>query len=104
MPSEKSARRAVKRGDRNKMTESEAKTYVRIAEESLSDGLKEDTEGAVRQATSFLDRAVKRGAINRNVASRKKSRLHKLLNSSMSSGIEEKPNLEHKTKKAKTAK
>ena len=104
MPSEKSARRAVKRGERNKMTESEAKTYVRIAEKSLSDGLKEDTEDAVRQATSFLDRAVKRGAINRNAASRKKSRLHKRLNSSASPEIEEKPKPKTRTKKTKPAK
>lgn len=103
MPSEKSARRAVKRGDRNQKTASEARTYVRIAQKSLSDGLKEDTENAVRQATSFLDRAVKRGAINRNAASRKKSRLHKLLNSSVPSEIEENPNPKTRTKKTKTA-
>ena len=104
MPSEKSARRAVKKRDRNQMTESEAKTYVRIAQKSLSDGPQEVNEDAVRQATSFLDRAVKRGAINRNAASRKKSRLHKLLNSSVSSGIEETPKPKTRSKKTKTVK
>ena len=80
MPSEKTARRAVKRYSHNQMAENAAKTYVRTAHQALSGDSQEEAQHAVRQAMSILDRAAKRGAIHANTAARRKSRLAKNLN------------------------
>ena len=80
MPSEKTARRATKRSTYNQMAENAAKTHVRAAQQALSGGSQEEAQPAVRQATSTLDRAIKRGAIHPNTAARRKSRLTRSLN------------------------
>ena len=80
MPSEKTARRAVKRYSRNQMADSAAKTSVRAARRALAGGLSDETQHTVRHAMSVLDRAVKRGALHANTAARRKSRLAKSLN------------------------
>ena len=80
MPSEKTARRAVKRYSRNQMADSAAKTSVRAARRALAGGPAEEAQPTVRHAMSVLDRAVKRGAMHANTAARRKSRLAKSLN------------------------
>ena len=80
MPSEKTARRAVKQYSHNQMAENAAKTYVRTAHQALSGGSQDEAQHAVRRATSILDQAVKRGAIHANTAARRKSRLARSLN------------------------
>ena len=79
MPSEKSARSAVRRQNRNQATRSAVKTNVRAARQSVATASLEEAEVAVLQAISSLDRATKRGALHANNASRRKSRLAKHL-------------------------
>lgn len=103
MPSEKSARSAVRRQIQNQATRSAvkttvraarrsitaasleeatrstAKTNVRAARRSVAKASLEEAEAAVLQAISSLDRATKRGALHVNNASRRKSRLAKHL-------------------------
>ena len=50
-----------------------SRTAVRTARKAIDAG--EDAAALVRSASSDLDRAVKRGAIHRNAANRRKSRL-----------------------------
>ena len=80
MPSEKTARRAVKRHSRNLIANSSAKTSVRAAQRALARGPSEEAQPTVRHAMSVLDRAVKRGALHANTAARRKSRQAKGLN------------------------
>ena len=80
MPSEKTARRAVKRHSHNQMAKNAAKAYVRTAQQVLSGDSQDEAQHAVRRATAILDRAVKRGAIHANTAARRKSRLARGLN------------------------
>ena len=86
MPSEKSARVALHKHTRNQIATNTAKTYVRAARRALAAGPLEEAETAVLEAISALDRAVKRGALHRNNASRRKSRLAKTLQALRSSG------------------
>lgn len=80
MPAEKSARSSQRKRLYNRMAQSSAKTYVRTAERKLKSGASEEAEGAVKQAVSALDRAARKGAIHRNNAARRKSRLQKRYN------------------------
>jgi len=79
MPSEKSARCAVRRQTQHQATRSAVKTSVRTARRSVATGSVEEAEVTVLQAISSLDRAAKRGALHANNASRRKSRLTKHL-------------------------
>ena len=79
MPSEKSARSAVRRQTRHQATRNAVKTSVRVARRSMATAAPEEAEVAVVQAISSLDRAAKRGALHANNASRRKSRLAKHL-------------------------
>lgn len=67
--------REEKRRARNKAIKSAIKTYIKKAEELISKGEREEAEKAVIQAISALDRAVSKGVIHHNNASRRKSRL-----------------------------
>ena len=86
MPSEKSARAAVRKQTQNLATRSATKTQVRAARRSLSAGSPEEAVAAVCQAISSLDRAVKRGSLHANNASRRKTRLAKRLNALRAGG------------------
>ena len=79
MPSEKSARSAVRRQIQNQATRSAVKTNVRAARQSVAAASLEEAEAAVRRAISSLDRASKQGTLHANNASRRKSRLAKQL-------------------------
>ena len=79
MPSEKSARAAVKKAGYNRPAKSAANTVVAAARRTIAEGDIEESVAAVRRAASALDRAANGGVIHKNTASRKKSRLARSL-------------------------
>ena len=87
MPSskQKAAKVSERRRIRNRSVRSAMRTSVVKAEGSISSGNSEGSKDAVKDAISTLDRAAKKGIIHRNNAARRKSRLMKKLNSSLSS-------------------
>lgn len=70
---EKRARTSLKRNLRNRMVKSRVRTFIRSFTE-------EQTVETLRAAISEIDRAVVKGVMHRNTASRKKSRLTRRLN------------------------
>ena len=84
MPRIKSAmkrmRQNEKRRMRNRMVRSRMRTFVGKANSLISEGEKDAAEIAVREAISEIDRAAQKGAIHRNNAARRKSRLMQRFN------------------------
>jgi small subunit ribosomal protein S20 len=85
MPNLRSAKKRMrieeKRRARNKAVKSTVRTQITKARESIvSTPAEPQTEEAVRQAISALDRAVTKGVLHRNNAARRKSRLMARLN------------------------
>jgi small subunit ribosomal protein S20 len=78
---EKRERGAIKRRAANRSVKSELKTTLTRARKTVGDGSAEAAP-AVREATSMLDVAAKKGVIHPNNAARHKSRLTKQLNQS----------------------
>ncbi len=84
MPNTKSAIKRVrvekKRRERNHAIKTKVRTFVVKARKAIdADASDPTTVEAVREAISQLDRAVTKGALHRNNASRRKSRLvHRL--------------------------
>ncbi len=87
MPNLKSAKKRMrieeKRRARNHAVKSTVRTYVTKARNAMAaDPNAPETEEAIREAISNLDRAVSKGVLHRNNAARRKSRLmarlHKL--------------------------
>jgi small subunit ribosomal protein S20 len=84
MPNLRSAKKRVrveaKRRARNKAVKSTVRTFVTKARNAIADAAGEpETEEAIRDAMSQLDRAVSKGVLHRNNAARRKSRLmHRL--------------------------
>jgi small subunit ribosomal protein S20 len=78
--SKKRVRVEAKRRARNKAVKSTVRTYVTKARSAIAaDPSEPQTEEAIRQAISQLDRAVTKGVLHRNNAARRKSRLmHRL--------------------------
>lgn len=70
---EKRARTSLKRNLRNRMVKSRVRTFIRSFTQ-------EQTVETLRAAISEIDRAVVKGVMHRNTASRKKSRLTRRLN------------------------
>jgi len=81
----KSARKAIrvhaKKTERNKPARSYARTTVTHARTLIEQKDFEAANAAVREASSALDKAAKKGVIHPNNAARRKSRLAKQLNS-----------------------
>lgn len=69
----KRIRQAVRRAEIKTLARSSARTAVRRARPAMAGG--EESPAAVSAAASALDKAAKRGAIHRNSASRRKSRM-----------------------------
>lgn len=84
MPARKAARQSVKRRQRNLSVLRTTRTALGGARRAIADGDAEASETAVRQAMSILDKAVKKGVLHKNNASRRKSRLAALLNRTQS--------------------
>ena len=80
MPARKVARQSVKRRQRNLSVLRTTRTAMSGARRAVATGDAEVAGTAVRQAISVLDKAVKKGVLHKNNASRRKSRLVALLN------------------------
>ena len=71
----KRARQTTKRTARNRANTSRLRTTLRDMRESLAKGDKAATETVFRSTVSALDKAVQKGVLHNNTASRYKSRL-----------------------------
>ena len=65
---------------RNKMIKSRTKTAVKKVYTETTDGNAANAAAALRLAVSSIDRAASKGVYHKNTASRKKSRLAKMVN------------------------
>ena len=72
-------RQNEKRRIQNRIFRGRARTFVAKARTALESGNGEETQAAVLQAISELDRAATKGVIHKNNAARRKSRLMKRL-------------------------
>ena len=71
----KRARQTEKRTARNRANTSTMRTSLRVLREALEKGDKAAAEQAYRETTSALDKAIQKGVLHQNTASRYKSRL-----------------------------
>lgn len=76
----KRARQTEKRTVRNRANTSRLRSALRDLRESLAKGDKQSAEQLFRQTVSALDKAVQKGVLHENTASRYKSRLSVRLN------------------------
>ena len=87
MPNIKSAKKRVKiiekKTLRNNMIKSGYKSAVRKFEEAINAGNIEEAKTLFVEATKKIDQACTKGVIVKNTAARKKSRLAKMLNTSV---------------------
>lgn len=80
MPARKVARQQVKRAQRNRGVRTATRTGVARAVRAMGAGDLDAAETAVPQAVSLLDKAVRKGVLPKNTASRSKARLTARLN------------------------
>jgi small subunit ribosomal protein S20 len=71
----KRARQTEKRTVRNRNNRSQLRSALRRMRESIASGNHEQAEQAYRQTVSVLDKAIQKGVLHQNTASRYKSRL-----------------------------
>jgi small subunit ribosomal protein S20 len=71
----KRIRTTARKEIRNRTVRSATRTYVKKARTLMDEGVKTESQAAVMQAISALDRAVSKGVLHRNNAARRKSRL-----------------------------
>jgi small subunit ribosomal protein S20 len=76
----KRARQTEKRTARNRANTSRLRTTLRDLRESLAKGDKQGADQVFRETVSALDKAVQKGVLHENTASRYKSRLNVRLN------------------------
>jgi small subunit ribosomal protein S20 len=76
----KRARQTETRSARNRSNTSRLRTALRQLRESLAKGDKAAAESIFRETVSALDKAIQKGVIHENTASRYKSRLSARLN------------------------
>ncbi|HXM23083.1 MAG TPA: 30S ribosomal protein S20 [Terriglobales bacterium] len=76
----KRARQTEKRTVRNRANTSRLRSTLRELRESLAKGDKQSADQVFRQTVSALDKAVQKGVLHENTASRYKSRLSARLN------------------------
>lgn len=80
MPSNKSARVSDRKALRNKPVMASTKTLIKKAEGLIEQGELENSVEATRNAVQLLDKAVTKGVLHKNNASRRKSKLISKLN------------------------
>ena len=80
MPAQKAARQSVKRSARNRSARTLTRSILATAARSIEAGDPLVAEQAVLAAISSVDRAVQKGVLHKNNASRRKSRLSIKLN------------------------
>jgi small subunit ribosomal protein S20 len=71
----KRARQTEKRTARNRANTSQMRSALRVLREALEKGDKAAAEQTYRETTSALDKAIQKGTLHKNTASRYKSRL-----------------------------
>jgi small subunit ribosomal protein S20 len=76
----KRARQTEKRSARNRNNTSRLRSALRDMREALAKGDKASAEQRFRQTVSALDKAIQKGSLHENTASRYKSRLSARLN------------------------
>ena len=77
----KRIRSSERKRQRNRIFRSSARTHVKKARKLVTEqGKTEESQAAVRQAISALDKAAQKGVIHKNNAARRKARLMKMLN------------------------
>ena len=76
----KRARQTERRTERNRMNTSRLRTSLRDMREALAKGDKAAAEQTYRKTVSALDKAIQKGVIHENTASRYKSRLNARVN------------------------
>jgi len=76
----KRARQTSKRTTRNRVNASRLRTQLRSLREALAKGDKAAAEQIYRETASALDKAIQKGVLHENTASRYKSRLNARLN------------------------
>jgi small subunit ribosomal protein S20 len=76
----KRARQTTKRTGRNRSNTSRLRSMLRDFRESLDKADKKSAEETFRSTVSALDKAIQKGVIHKNTASRYKSRLSARLN------------------------
>jgi small subunit ribosomal protein S20 len=76
----KRARQTEKRTVRNRANTSRLRSTLRDLRESLAKGDRQSADQVFRQTVSALDKAVQKGVLHENTASRYKSRLSARLN------------------------
>jgi len=76
----KRARQTEKRTTRNRQNTSSLRTSLRSMRESLEKGDKAAASQTYRETVSALDKAIQKGVLHENTASRYKSRLSARLN------------------------
>ena len=77
---QKRARQNGKRQERNNVLRSSARTAVKKAQTAIEAGEADTAFAAVHRAELALDRAASKGAIHKNNAARRKSRITKAYN------------------------
>ena len=80
LPAKKAARQSVKQYGRNHSVRSATRTVVYGARRAIEEGDQTEAQTLVRKAIGHLDRAVKKGVLHKNNASRSKARLAARLN------------------------
>ena len=75
----KRARQTEKRTARNRVSASRLRSALRSMRESLEKGERTEAIGVYRTTVSALDKAIQKGVLHENTASRYKSRLSKRL-------------------------
>lgn len=76
----KRARQTEKRTAANRASKSRLRSAMRKFRTALASGNKDEAAVGYRETTSVLDKAVQKGVLHKNTASRYKSRLGKRLN------------------------
>lgn len=83
MPNTKSAakamRQSLRRKANNQKTKDKYRTAVKTVKKSIEGSQKADAVSQLAAAMSMLDKAVKKGVLHKNTASRKKSRMAKAI-------------------------
>ena len=83
MPNKKSAekrmRSSVAKAERNRGVKSQVRTLEKKFRGLAAEGNKDSAVEAMRVTVSALDKAVKKGVLNRETVNRKKSRLAKVI-------------------------
>lgn len=78
----KRIRSAERRRQRNRFVRGGARTSVKKARLAISAGKPLESEIALKEAISALDKAAEKGVIHKNNAARRKSRLMRMFNQS----------------------